>query len=226
MLDALGLNLKEIIFAVVDFLILAAVLGKFLYKPFLGALEARKKAIKDTYDQAEVVSRRADAKMAKYERRIANAEDEAYEIVKDGRKRAERQAQQIIEEANQKASEIMKRAEEATELEKAKAMDELREEIVDMVIMAAYAPLFCKKGFNKWNSNLIWFDNRGMWRSCNYWYQQLFSVAGNRSEVHLLSRHQRGGEKGCHQVRFRGKDKHGASALPVRPGRQEKNGAV
>lgn len=34
MLDALGLNLKEIIFAVVDFLILAAVLGKFLYKPF------------------------------------------------------------------------------------------------------------------------------------------------------------------------------------------------
>ena len=45
MLDALGLNLKEIIFAVVDFLILAAVLGKFLYKPFLGALEARKNAI-------------------------------------------------------------------------------------------------------------------------------------------------------------------------------------
>ena len=51
----------------------------------------------------------------------------------------------------------------------------------DMVVMAAYAPLFCKKGFNKWNSNLIWFDNRGMWRSCNYYYQQLFSVAGDRA---------------------------------------------
>ena len=51
----------------------------------------------------------------------------------------------------------------------------------DMVVMAAYAPLFCKKGFNKWDSNLIWFDNRGMWRSCNYWYQQLFSVAGDRA---------------------------------------------
>ena len=51
----------------------------------------------------------------------------------------------------------------------------------DMVVMAAYAPLFCKKGFNKWNSNLIWFDNRGMWRSTNYWYQQLFSAAGNRA---------------------------------------------
>ena len=51
----------------------------------------------------------------------------------------------------------------------------------DMVVMAAYAPLFCKKGFNKWNSNLIWFDNRGMWRSTNYYYQQLFSVAGDRA---------------------------------------------
>ena len=51
----------------------------------------------------------------------------------------------------------------------------------DMVVMAAYAPLFCKKGFNKWNSNLIWFDNRGMWRTTNYYYQHLFSKGGNRA---------------------------------------------
>ena len=47
--------------------------------------------------------------------------------------------------------------------------------------MAAYAPLFCKKGYNKWNSNLIWFDNRGMWRTSNYYYQKLFSKAGDRA---------------------------------------------
>ena len=51
----------------------------------------------------------------------------------------------------------------------------------DMVVMAAYAPLFCKKGYNKWNSNLIWFDNRGMWRTSNYYYQKLFSKAGDRA---------------------------------------------
>ena len=51
----------------------------------------------------------------------------------------------------------------------------------DMVVMATYAPLFCKKGFNKWNSNFIWFDNRGMWRSCNYYYQYLFQKGGNRT---------------------------------------------
>lgn len=51
----------------------------------------------------------------------------------------------------------------------------------DMVAMAAYAPLFCKKGYNKWTSNLIWFDNRGLWRSTNYYYQKLFSEAGDRA---------------------------------------------
>ncbi|MBR2103369.1 MAG: alpha-L-arabinofuranosidase [Prevotella sp.] len=55
----------------------------------------------------------------------------------------------------------------------------------DMVVMAAYAPLFCKKGFNKWNSNLIWFDNRGLWRTTNYYYQQLFSQGGDRAVKHV-----------------------------------------
>ena len=38
MLDALGINLKDLIFAVANFLILVLILGKFLYKPFLGIL--------------------------------------------------------------------------------------------------------------------------------------------------------------------------------------------
>lgn len=137
MLDALGLNLKEIIFVIINFLILVGVLGKFLYKPFLGALEARKASIKDAYDKADAVNKRADAKMAKYERRIANAEDEGREIIKESKRVAEKQAQLIIDEANQKAADIIARAEQAAEIEKAKAMDELRGDIADMVMMAA-----------------------------------------------------------------------------------------
>ncbi|MCF0144034.1 MAG: F0F1 ATP synthase subunit B [Firmicutes bacterium] len=137
MLDALGLNLKEIIFVIINFLILVGVLGKFLYKPFLGALEARKQRIQEQFDAAENVSRRADAKMAKYERRIANAEDEASDIMKDAKRRAEANAKAIIDEANQQASDIIKRAEKAAELEKAKAIDELREEIADIAMAAA-----------------------------------------------------------------------------------------
>lgn len=55
----------------------------------------------------------------------------------------------------------------------------------DMVLMTAYAPLFCKKGFNKWNSNLIWFDNRGIWRSCNYYYMMLFANNTGNKTFHI-----------------------------------------
>ena len=68
MLDALGLNLKEIIFAMVNFLILVFVLGKFIYKPFLGMLENRKQMIQEKFDRANAVNKRADARMAKYNR--------------------------------------------------------------------------------------------------------------------------------------------------------------
>ena len=42
MVEALGIDLKEIIFAIANFLILLAVLAKFMYKPFLANLERRK----------------------------------------------------------------------------------------------------------------------------------------------------------------------------------------
>ena len=43
MIEALGISLKEFIFYMINFLILVGVLTKFLYKPFLGVLEERKR---------------------------------------------------------------------------------------------------------------------------------------------------------------------------------------
>lgn len=137
MLDALGLDLKEIIFVIVNFLILVGVLGKLIYKPFLGALENRKKAIQDKFDAAEAESRRADAKMTKYERHIAHAEEEARSIIKEAKKTADAQSKQIIDEANRQAADIISKAEDAIELEKARAREDMREEIATLALLAA-----------------------------------------------------------------------------------------
>ena len=137
MLEALGLNLKEIIFVIVNFLVLVFVLGKFIYQPFLGALDNRKKRIQDTFAAADAVSRRADAKLAKYERRIAHVEDESRAIMKEAKKRAEEQAQQIVDDATKQASDIVTRAQRAIEQERLKALDDMREEIATLALLAA-----------------------------------------------------------------------------------------
>ncbi|MGN0705014.1 MAG: F0F1 ATP synthase subunit B [Lentihominibacter sp.] len=137
MLDALGLNLKEIIFAMVNFLILVFVLGKFIYKPFLGMLENRKQMIQEKFDRADAVNKRADARMAKYNRQIAGAEEESREIIRDAKQKAEAQAQAIIDEAKAEAAEIIAKAERTIEIEQAKAIEGLHNEIAELALLAA-----------------------------------------------------------------------------------------
>jgi F-type H+-transporting ATPase subunit b len=137
MIEALGISLKEFIFYMINFLILVGVLTKFLYKPFLGVLEERKKKIQDAFDSAEIMNKRADEKMANYTARIANVEEEGREIIKEAKQRAEAQAAEIISDANEKASQIVSAAQRQIELDKQKAMDDMKQQVAALAMMAA-----------------------------------------------------------------------------------------
>ena len=127
MVEALGIDLKEIIFAIANFLILLAVLAKFMYKPFLANLERRKQMIEDAISNAEAVNKRADEKMNSYNKRIAGAEREAAGIINEAKIKADKQASQIIDESNEKAALIMQKAEQEIERQKDAAITEARE---------------------------------------------------------------------------------------------------
>ena len=137
MIEALGIILTEFIFYLINFLILVGVLTKFLYKPFLNVMETRKQSIKDALDNAELTNRRADEKMQNYNKRIARAEEEGREIIKEAKIKADAQARQIIEDAQTEAGEIMSKAERTIEREREKAMEEMRQEIAALALLAA-----------------------------------------------------------------------------------------
>lgn len=46
----------------------------------------------------------------------------------------------------------------------------------DIVHMASYAPLLAKQGHVQWKTNMIFFDNKTICRTPNYYVQQLFSI--------------------------------------------------
>jgi alpha-L-arabinofuranosidase len=57
----------------------------------------------------------------------------------------------------------------------------------DLVDMACYAPLFAHVHHTQWRAaNLIWFDNRRLMKTPNYYVQQLFSC--NKGDVYLKNR--------------------------------------
>ena len=137
MVEALGISLKEFIFYLINFLILMGVLTRFLYKPFLNMLAARKQSIKDALDNAELTNRRADEKMEQYSKRISKVEEESREIIRTAKIKADAQARDIIEDALKEAGDIIAKAEKTIEKEKEKAMEEMKQEIAVLAVMAA-----------------------------------------------------------------------------------------
>ena len=137
MLEALGISLKELIFVIINFLILVAVLTRFLYKPFLGALEKRKQAIEDAFTNADATNRKADEKYEAYTKKLARAEAESREIIKNARLKADDHANMIVEEAKAEAARIKLQAEKEAVREKEKALREVREQIGQLAILAA-----------------------------------------------------------------------------------------
>jgi len=52
----------------------------------------------------------------------------------------------------------------------------------DVVRLTSYAPLLAKAGHTQWNPDLIYFNNTTLYRTANYYVQQLFSV--NQGDVY------------------------------------------
>ncbi|MCI8647302.1 MAG: F0F1 ATP synthase subunit B [Firmicutes bacterium] len=137
MIEALGIDLKEFIFYLINFLILVGVLTKFLYKPFLNVLDTRKQSIQDALDNAEMLNRRVNEKMDHYDRQIAKLEEQGREIIKDAKTRAEAQAADIVEEANKRAGEIIQAGKRQIEREQQKALDDMKQQIAALALLAA-----------------------------------------------------------------------------------------
>lgn len=117
--------------------ILYIILRKFFWEKIKKFMDDRAAAVQDAIDAAEAVNKRADEKMANYSKRIANVEEEGREIIKASKQQADAQAQIIIGEARQQASDIIAKAEKTIEQEKAQAMEEMRKEIASIAMLAA-----------------------------------------------------------------------------------------
>ncbi len=122
---------------VLNLLILYIILKKYFWEKIRAFMLERENAVRDAFDSAEAMNKRADEKMRNYSARIANVEEEGREIIREARQQADVQAQEILNEARQQASDMMAKAEKNIELEKAKAMEEMRQEIGTLALLAA-----------------------------------------------------------------------------------------
>ena len=106
------------------------VLSYLLFNPARELLNKRREKIAN--EMADAAKEKADAESykAEYEAKLKDADKEVEAILSEGRKKALKREDEIVNEAKTEATRIMERASREIELEKSKMKDEVKQEMV------------------------------------------------------------------------------------------------
>lgn len=118
-------------------LVMFTFLSYLLFNPARDFLKKRQDKIKDDIDTAKADKEQAKLLKEDYEARIKNINKEADEILSQARQRALQNAERIKEEANEEAARIIARANAQIELDKKKAADDMKKEMITIASLMA-----------------------------------------------------------------------------------------
>ena len=122
---------------ILNFLFLVFVLAKFAYKPLLNIMEERKNKIASDLEAADAAKAEAEAVKSEYAAKLADARQEAQAIVEAARKSAQAAHDKIMAETKAEQDQVVAAAKEAIELEKQKALADVRAQVISLSMLAA-----------------------------------------------------------------------------------------
>ena len=125
------------IWTIATFLVLAGLLAKFAWKPLIAALEARQDAIRKSLDEARQARQELERLNVESQRILAQARTEAESILTATRSDANQFREELKQKARAEAAGIVKNAEKQIELETARALQQIRQEAVDLSVTIA-----------------------------------------------------------------------------------------
>ena len=131
-LDIISVNVWQILISLVNLLLLFLIIKKFLFKPVMSVLEKRKQEIDGQYAEANAAIDEANLSKKQWEEKLAAAEDEAEAIIQTAAENAKYRGDKLIEDAQKRAESIIRVAESEAELERKKATDSMKQEIVEV----------------------------------------------------------------------------------------------
>ncbi len=144
-LGRFGLDPVQLAAQLVNFLIIAFLLWRFLLKPLLATMDARKAKIAKGLDDAEKARQELAAASAERDRIVGEAYKQAAAIIESTRAEGERLRAQAAEQAGRDAERILAHARESAELERREAEGAVRElslELAGRVLDRVVATLF------------------------------------------------------------------------------------
>lgn len=131
-LDVISVNLWQILISLINLFLLFLILKKFLFKPVKKVLEQRQKELDDQYAAAENAETQARENRKNWEEKLSQADAQANTILQSATDNAKYRGDKLISDAKERADGIIRTAQKEAELERQKATDGIKREIVEV----------------------------------------------------------------------------------------------
>jgi len=131
------INGGVIIWTVVIFVILLALLWRMGYPALLRMVEERERRIQKQLDDAERANAEAQRLLEEHKKQIAAARNEAQDILAKAKSVSQKERETLLAKAREEYDALLNRARKDIDAEKEKAILALRREAVDLSIAAA-----------------------------------------------------------------------------------------
>ncbi len=122
--------ITDTVITMIAIFVLFLFLSHFLFNPARKMLAKRSEKIAGDLETAKQDKEDAEAMKAEYEEKLKNVEKEAESILADARKRGLENESRIVAKAKEEAAAILERARTEAELEKQKAADDVKKEMI------------------------------------------------------------------------------------------------
>jgi F-type H+-transporting ATPase subunit b len=129
-------NVGLMIWTLIVFTISLYVLKKLVFPRIQETLDKRQRVIEESIDAAERTRVEADKLLAEYRERLAQAREQAEEIVTRARKAAEAAEAQAAKDAKVKHDEMLEQTKREVQAETRRAIQEIRNEVAELTILA------------------------------------------------------------------------------------------
>jgi len=121
----------------VTFVILFAILGRFVFPKIIAEVEKREKDLEDAIEGAKADREAAAKALAEQLKQIEAARVEAQKIIVEGRQVGDKLRADMIEETHKQQQAMLERARHEIEAEKENAIAALRREAIELAIAGA-----------------------------------------------------------------------------------------
>src|SRR4051812_8792594 len=129
-----GLDVPHFISQVISFAIVAFLLHRFAYKPILQVLEERRQRIAEGLANADKIKAELVRTEASRQEVLNNANVQANKLIEEARAAAARVQEQETQKAISQAADIVSKAKQAAEAERARMLSDLKREVGRLVV--------------------------------------------------------------------------------------------